>query len=59
MLRYSFGMEEEAAIEGAVRAALADGNRTADIASSGEPVVGTAAMADAIIAHLGINMSRQ
>jgi 3-isopropylmalate dehydrogenase len=53
MLRYSFGLTELAArIEQAVRAAVTtDGVRTGDIAF-GHPKVGTAAMADAIIARL-------
>ena len=53
MLRYSFGQTELAAkIENAVRQTVtADGVRTGDIAF-GKPSVGTAAMADAIIARL-------
>ena len=52
-LRYSFGMLKEAdAIEAAIAAALAQGLRTADIASAGMTTVGTAAMGDAIIGEL-------
>jgi 3-isopropylmalate dehydrogenase len=52
-LRYSFGMLKEAdMIEAAIAAALANGLRTADIASPGTKMVGTAAMGDAIIAEL-------
>lgn len=48
MLRYSFGLNDEAAaIERAVRAAIDAGTRTADIAFGGAPV-GTKAMAAAI-----------
>lgn len=49
MLRHSFGLVAEAeAIENAVRAVLAAGVRTADIASPGAPPVGTRAMGDAV-----------
>ncbi len=49
MLRYSFGLNTEAAeIEVAVRSAIADGTRTADIAFDGN-AVGTREMADAIL----------
>jgi 3-isopropylmalate dehydrogenase len=52
-LRYSFGMLKEAdLIEAAIAAALAQGLRTADIASAGTTTVGTAAMGDAIIGEL-------
>jgi 3-isopropylmalate dehydrogenase len=53
MLRFSFGLDAVAAkIERAVREAVtSDGVRTGDIAF-GRPSVGTAAMADAIIARL-------
>ncbi len=52
MLRYSFGLEAPASrLEGAVRRAVSAGARTADIAFGG-PSVGTAAMADAVIAQL-------
>jgi 3-isopropylmalate dehydrogenase len=53
MFRHTFGRDEWAQrIEGAVRAVLASGLRTADIASQGEPVVGTRAMGDAVVAAL-------
>ncbi|MEZ4427329.1 MAG: 3-isopropylmalate dehydrogenase [Nannocystaceae bacterium] len=49
MLRYSFAMPDHAArIEKAVRAVLADGYRTADIAEPGCRTVGTREMGDAI-----------
>jgi 3-isopropylmalate dehydrogenase len=52
MLRHSFGLEKPAArIEAAVKKAVTSGTRTADIAFGGTSV-GTAAMADAIIARL-------
>ena len=42
MLRYTFGLSEEAdAIETAVKAVLAKGYRTPDIATEGTKVVGT------------------
>jgi 3-isopropylmalate dehydrogenase len=53
MFRYTFAREDIAArIERAVRAVLAKGLRTADIARLGEPVVGTRAMGDAVVAAL-------
>ncbi|HEX7328948.1 MAG TPA: 3-isopropylmalate dehydrogenase [Casimicrobiaceae bacterium] len=53
MFRHTFAREDLAArIEGAVRAALARGLRTADIAQPGEAVVGTRAMGDAVVAAL-------
>ena len=53
MLRYSLGLEEEAAsIENAVYAALEDGDVTGDIAPRGAAALGTAAMGDAILARL-------
>ncbi len=53
LLRHSLGLTEEAErLESAVRAAIAAGQRTADIASPGDGVLGTAAMTDAIIAKL-------
>ena len=53
MFRYTFGRPEIAArIENAVRRVLATGLRTADIALAGEPVVGTRAMGDAVVAAL-------
>ena len=53
MLRYSFERGDLAdAIEGAVRAVLADGYRTADIAQPGTKRVGTKAMGDAVVEAL-------
>jgi len=50
MLRFSFGFEAAAAaIESAVKAAIAQGYRTADIWSPGSTKVGTREMGDAII----------
>ena len=51
LLRYSFGMEEAAAIvEKSVRHVLAEGYRTADIAEPGSRRVGTEEMGDAVAA---------
>lgn len=53
LLRYSLGQEEAAkAIEGAVESTLAAGFRTADIAPSGESVIGTVEMGNAVLALL-------
>ena len=53
MFRHTFSRADIASrIEQAVRSALRHGLRTADIASKGEPVVGTRAMGDAVIAAL-------
>ncbi len=53
MFRHTFGRADVAdRIEAAVRAALAQGLRTPDIGLPGEPVVGTAAMGDAVLAAL-------
>ncbi|PTY03595.1 3-isopropylmalate dehydrogenase [Verrucomicrobia bacterium LW23] len=53
MLRYSFNAEPAAkAIEAAVRAAIADGFRTADIYTPGTNKVGTKEMAAAILARV-------
>jgi len=53
MFRHTFARADIASrIEQAVRSALRHGLRTADIASEGEPVVGTRAMGDAVIAAL-------
>ncbi|SEN56329.1 3-isopropylmalate dehydrogenase [Nitrosospira multiformis] len=53
MLRYTFDLEEEASrIERAVKKALADGYRTADIYEPGKMKIGTAAMGDAVLASL-------
>jgi len=54
LLRHSLGLEAEAeAVETAVAVALSSGLRTADIAPSGTPSVGSRAAADAVIACLG------
>ena len=54
MLRYSFERGDLAQkIERAVRAALAQGYRTADIAHAGSKRVGTKAMGDAVVEALG------
>ena len=53
MMRYTFGRVDLAQrMETAVRKVLAAGLRTGDIAAPGEPVVGTRAMGDALIAAL-------
>jgi len=53
MFRYTFARADVAdRIEGAVRAVLAIGLRTGDIALPGEPAVGTRAMGDAVVAAL-------
>lgn len=53
MLRYSFGLGEEAAcIEAAVEKALNDGYRTADIAAQGESVLSTSEMGAVICANI-------
>jgi 3-isopropylmalate dehydrogenase len=53
MLRYSFQRADLAdRIEGAVRAALANGYRTADIAQPGMKRVGTSEMGDAVVRAL-------
>ncbi|MGE5171759.1 MAG: 3-isopropylmalate dehydrogenase [Rudaea sp.] len=53
MFRHTFARVDVAdRIEAAVRAALAQGFRTPDIAAAGETVVGTAAMGDAVLAAL-------
>jgi 3-isopropylmalate dehydrogenase len=54
LLRWSLNREDAAqAIEGAVSRALASGLRTGDIATEGQAVVGTGAMAEAIVEALG------
>ena len=51
LLRYSLGLETEAAaVEAAVRRALAEGCRSAEIAAPGERVMGTREMGEAIAA---------
>ena len=53
MFRHTFSRSDIAArIENAVRAALQRGLRTPDIANGAEPVVGTRAMGDAVLAAL-------
>jgi 3-isopropylmalate dehydrogenase len=53
MLRYSLQQPEAAdRVEAAVRTVLAQGYRTADIASEGTILVGTKAMGDAVVAAL-------
>ena len=53
MLRYSLNQPGAAdRVEAAVRKVLAQGLRTADIAETGKPTVGTQAMGDAVIAAL-------
>jgi 3-isopropylmalate dehydrogenase len=53
MFRYTFDRADIAdRIERAVRAVLAAGRRTGDIALPGEPVIGTRAMGDAVVAAL-------
>lgn len=54
MLRHSFGEEAAAAaIEAAVRSAIDDGYRTADIDDGTGTPVGTRAMGDAVLARVG------
>lgn len=53
MLRYSFGMKEEADdIENAVNTVLNKGYRTADIMQEGKTLVGTRAMGEAILKEI-------
>jgi len=53
MLRTSFGLAAEAAaVERAVGTAVADGVRTADLASAGGAVVSTSAFGDAVAYHV-------
>jgi 3-isopropylmalate dehydrogenase len=53
MFRHTFSRSDIAArIENAVRAALRRGSRTPDIATGAEPVIGTRAMGDAVLAAL-------
>jgi 3-isopropylmalate dehydrogenase len=53
MFRYTFARADVAdRIESAVRAVLASGLRTSDIAMPGEKVIGTGAMGDAVVAAL-------
>jgi len=54
MFRHTFAREDTALrIERAVRAVLASGHRTADIALPGERAIGTRAMGDAVLSALG------
>src|SRR5439155_8117395 len=56
IFRYTFSREDVAArIEQAVRAVLADGLRTGDIAQPGERIIGTRAMGDAVVTALERN----
>jgi 3-isopropylmalate dehydrogenase len=53
MFRHTFGRGDVAdRVEAAVRSVLAQGLRTGDIALAGEPVIGTRAMGDAVVAAL-------
>lgn len=53
MLRYTFSLEKEAdAIEHAIKKVLAEGYRTADIATEGSHICGTKEIAELIINHL-------
>jgi 3-isopropylmalate dehydrogenase len=53
MLRYSFKLEKEAAaVESAVRQALADGHRTADLAKPGQTAVHTSEMGRLVLGAL-------
>ena len=54
LLRHSLALEEEAAlVETALRLAIANGARTADLATGDERVLSTAEMTGKIIQHLG------
>ena len=54
LLRQSLGLPDEAiAVENAIKKTIADGARTADIASDGDTVLTTIEMTDGIIARLG------
>jgi 3-isopropylmalate dehydrogenase len=54
LLRHSFGRNDDASrVERAVRAVLARGIRTQDIAQPGTQKVGTSAMGDAVVTALG------
>jgi 3-isopropylmalate dehydrogenase len=53
LLRHSLGLETEAVeIENAVRSVLAAGYRTADLARSGQPTLGTIAITDRVLEGL-------
>ena len=54
LLRHSLGLEEEAgAVEDAIASVIADGGRTADIATASEQTLTTAGMTEAILGKLG------
>jgi len=54
LLRHGLGLAQAAdAVEAAVRAVLAGGARTKDIAAPGEPVLGTREMGDRIVELVG------
>ncbi len=56
MLRYSFGLEEEAVtIEDAVEKVLNNGKRTTDIALPNEPTLSTEEFADCVIQEISIS----
>lgn len=53
LLRHSLGLSTEAdAVEAAIRSAIADGGRTADIAQPGADTLSTTSMTDLIIQKL-------
>jgi 3-isopropylmalate dehydrogenase len=53
LLRHSLSLEDEArAVESAIESVISDGGRTADIAISGDRVLTTSEMTDAIIQKL-------
>jgi 3-isopropylmalate dehydrogenase len=53
MMRYTFNRADLAdRVESGIRSVLKRGLRTGDIAMSGEPVVGTVAMGDALVAAI-------
>ncbi len=55
MLRFSFGLEEEAkAIENAVDKTLKEGNRTRDIATKNGKVLGTKEFTDVVLTKLQV-----
>ena len=54
LLRHSLGLAEEAdAVEAAIASVIAEGGRTADIATANEQKLTTSEMTNAIIARLG------
>ena len=58
MLRYSFGMPEEASVvENSVRSVLKSGFRTEDIRQKGATIVGTKAMGDLVAEKVGALMA--